>query len=88
MDKYAAMEVPAPPQPPMVRLYSAVERLSKVASSVGSISDRLCGSYPAAGGMATQEPSGIFDEIDALASQINSIADSISDATGRISDRL
>lgn len=78
-----------PPQPALSRLYGAVDRLGKAASSLSDISDRLCGGHPnvSASGEAPA-PNGVFDEVEFLAGQIINMADRILADTGRISNRL
>lgn len=78
-----------PKQPPLGRLFSALDMMRKAAAVAGETTDRLCGSQPTGeGGKEALGGGGAFTEIEIAADQFQRMAEQIISDMGRIQSRL
>lgn len=89
MEAYAGKAVPMPKQPPLGRLFSALDMMRKASAVAGETTDRLCGSQPQDGSpKEAMDGGGAFSEIEIAADEFHRMAEQIISDMGRIQSRL
>lgn len=79
----------APKQPPLGRIFNAIETLSEAAARARDVGSALAGGQPESAGKSLNPVgNGLFDEMEQAADRIEAYASSIINDMQRIKNRL